>query len=252
MTSDAFESKQELFFKLEDFEGPLDLLLHLIKKNEMDIYDISMVTITSQYLEYIERLKELQLDIAGEYLVTAAMLINIKSRMLLPNEKPLYDDEDKEDPREALVQQLLLHQTFQKAAENMKDYADERKKLYQREQAMIPADAKLGKLDPANGQLDTLQQAFARLMLKKKVQRPVMRRIEGEHYFLDEQITRVKELVTTAKEPILFDELFPQDAEVELVVTTFLALLELTKRGTVKVSQSKNLGPIQLVSGEQK
>ena len=96
MTSDAFESKQELFFKLEDFEGPLDLLLHLIKKNEMDIYDISMVTITSQYLEYIERLKELQLDIAGEYLVTAAMLINIKSRMLLPNEKPLYDDEDKE------------------------------------------------------------------------------------------------------------------------------------------------------------
>lgn len=252
MTSDAFESKQELFFKLEDFEGPLDLLLHLIKKNEMDIYDISMVTITSQYLEYIERLKELQLDIAGEYLVTAAMLINIKSRMLLPNEKPLYDDEDKEDPREALVQQLLLHQTFQKAAENMKDYADERKKLYPREQAMIPADAKLGKLDPANGQLDTLQQAFARLMLKKKVQRPVMRRIEGEHYFLDEQITRVKELVTTAKEPILFDELFPKDAEVELVVTTFLALLELTKRGTVKVSQSKNLGPIQLVSGEQK
>ncbi|WP_225349912.1 segregation and condensation protein A [Ligilactobacillus equi] len=102
-----------LTFKLQSFEGPLDLLLHLIKQNEMDIYDIEMVAITSQYLDYLHRMKKMQLDIAGEYLVMAATLLNIKSRLLLPNEQaPQVEDETYEDPREELVQQLLLHQAF--------------------------------------------------------------------------------------------------------------------------------------------
>ena len=104
----------KLTFKLPTFEGPLDLLLHLIKKNEMDIYDIPMSKITSQYIDYLHQMQSLELDIAGEYLVIAAMLVNIKSKMLLPstNAETMIDDEDVIDPREELVAQLVLHQPF--------------------------------------------------------------------------------------------------------------------------------------------
>jgi len=106
---------RHLTFKLPTFEGPLDLLLHLIRKNEMDIYDIKMSEITSQYIAYLHQMQELELDIAGEYLLIAAMLINIKSKMLLPThqEDDFNENTELEDPREELVMQLILHQTYQ-------------------------------------------------------------------------------------------------------------------------------------------
>lgn len=251
MKNEATPNVKELLFKVPDFEGPLDLLLHLIKKNQMDIYDIPMAEITTQYIDYLHQLKEMQLDIAGEYLVTASMLVNIKSKMLLPNEQAsLQTDDEVEDPRESLVQQLLLHQTFQTAAQNMRGYADERMKLYPREQALVPAGASLGKLDPDSCDITALQKAFARLMLKRKAQKPVMRKIESERYFLKDQITRVEKLVKQAKEPIEFEDLFAANAALELVVTTFLALLELVKQGAIRATQEDVLGPIKLVSGE--
>ena len=251
MKNEATPNVKGLLFKVPDFEGPLDLLLHLIKKNQMDIYDIPMAEITTQYIDYLHQLKEMQLDVAGEYLVTASMLVNIKSKMLLPNEQAsLQTDDEIEDPREGLVQQLLLHQTFQTAAQNMRGYADERMKLYPREQALVPADASLGKLDPDSCDISALQKAFARLMLKRKIQKPVMRKIESERYFLKDQISRVEKLVKQAKEPLEFDDLFAANAALALVVTTFLALLELVKQGVIKATQEDILGPIKLVSGE--
>lgn len=241
----------ELLFKIPAFEGPLDLLLHLIKKNKMDIYDIPMSEITKQYIEYLHQLKELQLDIAGEYLVIASMLVNIKSKMLLPNERLVAEDETEvEDPRDELVQQLILHQTFQKAAENMRSYADERAKMYQREQALLPPDAQLGQLDPDEADLEQLQRAFAKLMLKKRVQVKSVRKVEPERYLLKDQLKRVKELIFAAERPLEFEELFSPDADLELIVTTFLALLELVKQGDIKAKQDQNLGPIKLVGGK--
>ncbi|MEY8662707.1 segregation/condensation protein A [Ligilactobacillus faecis] len=241
----------ELLFKLPTFEGPLDLLLHLIKKNKMDIYDIQMAEITAQYIAYLHQLKELQLDVAGEYLVIASMLVNIKSKMLLPNERLVAEEEtEPEDPRDELVQQLILHQTFQKAAENMRGYADERAKLYQREQALLPPDARLGQLDPDEADLEQLQRAFAKLMLKKRIQVKSVRKVEPERYLLKDQIKRVKMLICTADRPLDFEELFEADADLELIVTTFLALLELVKQGDIKASQEQNLGPIKLVGGK--
>src|SRR5499425_3151753 len=102
--------------RLQNFEGPLDLLLHLIKKNEVDIYDIPIALITKQYLEYLDLMQELNLDVAGEFLVMAATLIHIKSRMLLPRPDPTQEDPE-EDPREALMRRLLEHQKFKAAAE---------------------------------------------------------------------------------------------------------------------------------------
>lgn len=109
--------EKKLTFKLTSFEGPLDLLLHLIRQNEMNIYDIQMTAITSQYMDYLHQMKELRLDIAGEYLVMAATLMNIKSRLLLPQEQEASSaDVDEEDPRNDLVQQLLVHQLYQEIA----------------------------------------------------------------------------------------------------------------------------------------
>src|SRR5215468_11361511 len=112
-----FESILEAYpVRLEHFEGPLDLLLHLIKKSEVDIYDIPIALITQQYLDYIDVMQELNLDVAGEFLVMAATLIHIKSRMLLPRPDPTQEDPE-EDPREALVRRLIEHQRFKAAAE---------------------------------------------------------------------------------------------------------------------------------------
>ena len=119
MDNQEFESILEAYpVRLENFEGPLDLLLHLIKRHEVNIYDIPITLITAQYLEYIDLMKELNLDVAGEFLVMAATLIHIKSRMLIPRPTPDAEGElDEEDPREALVRRLLEHQKFKAAAE---------------------------------------------------------------------------------------------------------------------------------------
>src|SRR5687767_3788354 len=117
MEQPDFESILEAYpVRLQNFEGPLDLLLHLIKKHEVDIYDIPIALVTHQYLEYIDLMQEMNLDVAGEFLVMAATLIHIKSRTLLPRPDPAQDDPE-EDPREALIRRLLEHQKFKAAAE---------------------------------------------------------------------------------------------------------------------------------------
>src|SRR5512146_107978 len=121
---EAFDSQLEAYpVRLDNFEGPLDLLIHLIRKNEVNVYDIPIALITEQYLSYIALMQELNLDVAGEFLVMAATLIHIKSRMLLPRPDPTQDDQPEEDPREALVRRLLEHQKFKAAAELLHERA---------------------------------------------------------------------------------------------------------------------------------
>src|SRR5512134_205295 len=121
MEHQEFESILEAYpVRLANFEGPLDLLLHLIKKHEVNIYDIPITLITTQYIEYIDLMQEMNLDVAGEFLVMAATLIHIKSRTLLPRPDPTQEEPD-EDPREALVRRLLEHQKFKAAAELLHD-----------------------------------------------------------------------------------------------------------------------------------
>src|SRR5258707_14223720 len=117
-----FESSPDAYaVKLDHFEGPLELLIHLIKKNEVNIYDIPIALVTEQYLSYITLMQELNLDVAGEFLVMASTLIHIKSRMLLPRPDPAQDDQADEDPREALIRRLLEHQKYKAAAELLHD-----------------------------------------------------------------------------------------------------------------------------------
>ena len=242
----------KLTFKLPTFEGPLDLLLHLIKKNEMDIYDIPMSKITSQYIDYLHQMQSLELDIAGEYLVIAAMLVNIKSKMLLPstNAETMIDDEDVIDPREELVAQLVLHQTFQEAAGNLRLLSDERMKQYTREMEDPPKESLKDHLEPNGGNLKALGKAFAKLMMKRKLKEPVKRKINLEKYRLKDEIEILEKKIRENKEPIIFEDLFPKNAEVELVVTIFMAMLELMKRHELKVLQERNFGSIILTGGD--
>jgi segregation and condensation protein A len=132
-----FESVLEAYpVKLDNFEGPLDLLLHLIKKNEVNVYDIPIVLITKQYLDYIELMRELNLDVAGEFLVMAATLIHIKSRMLLPRPDPTQED-PQEDPREALVRRLIEHQRYKAAAELLHERETVRAAQWTRPDAVV-------------------------------------------------------------------------------------------------------------------
>src|SRR5947207_791141 len=187
-----FESILEAYpVRLDKFEGPLDLLLHLIKQHEVDIYDIPIAAVTAQYLEYIDMMQELNLDVAGEFLVMAATLIHIKSRMLLPRVDPTQEDPD-EDPREALVRRLLEHQKFKAAAELLHERETLRSAQWSRPDERIAALAGEGldKEPELEVDLFSLMTAFKAIVERAK-QRPA-------NYLPMEQIpleTRIEQLM---------------------------------------------------------
>src|SRR3954466_2802558 len=166
-----FESILEAYpVRLQNFEGPLDLLLHLIKKNELNIYEIPIALITAQYLEYIDLMQEMNLDVAGEFLVMAATLIHVKSRMLLPRPDPTQEDPE-EDPREALMRRLLEHQRFKAAAELLHEKEIQRSAQWLRPDDRVTAvigDAPEPEIDI---DLFSLMAAF-RQVLERAKQRP--------------------------------------------------------------------------------
>ncbi|MET1249840.1 segregation/condensation protein A [Sporolactobacillus sp. STCC-11] len=243
--------------KIDAFEGPLDLLLHLIKKFEIDIYDIPVAEITNQYLDFIHQMQKLELNIASEYLLMAATLIAMKSRMLLPKpELPSVDvDEPYEDPemtREALMRQLLDYRQFKEAAEVLKENENERMQLF----AKLPSD-----LTPyENNDLTTIPlagratvhdmlRAFRRLMLKKKLEEPLNTKIDRQVLPIGQQMNLVMEKLKAAEHPLSFQSIFDYPDRSHLIVT-FLALLELMKMNAVSCRQSENFDDILINLGE--
>jgi segregation and condensation protein A len=238
-----FESVLEDYpVRLQNFEGPLDLLLHLIKKHEVNIYDIPIALITQQYLAYLELMQELNLEVAGEFLVMAATLIHIKSRMLLPRPDPSQEDPE-EDPREALVRRLLEHQKFKAAAEMLHE------KEIQRSAQWARPDGRLADVigEPPEPELEvdlfSLMAAFHQV-LERARQRPAMP-LPVEQIPIE---TRIAQLLARLSETEAcgFEELF---ADVETragLVVTFLALLEMIRLKLVRVFQQGNFGPIRV------
>ncbi|KRL04335.1 segregation and condensation protein A [Liquorilactobacillus oeni] len=242
---------RKLTFKLNTFEGPLDLLLQLIKKNEMDLYNIQMTEITSQYIEQLHQMQTMSLDIAGEYLVMAATLLNIKSKMLLPKHPETLESDETEDPRLELVQQLLVHQCYQLASNNLQEMADVRALSYTREQEMAPSSVRtqlLGKRQEP----EKLQQAFFSVLSRQRGKIKISKTVTRESFTIEEEMKRLQHILENNQKEIEFVQLFsPEKIILEQVVTTFLALLELVKRGTVIVRQTTILGPIKLRSGKK-
>ncbi|MDA8087111.1 MAG: segregation/condensation protein A, partial [Nitrospiraceae bacterium] len=223
--------------KIPAFEGPLDLLLHLIKKNEIDIYDIPVSLITGQYLEYIEIMKELNLEIAGELLVMAATLIQIKSRMLLPVDEQT-EDEETEDPRLELVQRLLEYQAFKEASLALREFGEQwadaiSRRPEEKEEAQAEEDLSLFDLS-----LFDLLSAFKKILEKAP---PELVSISKETLTVSDRISKVLQ-VLEEKETVRFEELFEEGAPRSHLIVTFVAILELLKLGLARVYQEEKFG----------
>ena len=238
-----FESILEAYpVKLANFEGPLDLLLHLIQKHEVNIYDIPIALVTRQYLDYIDLMQELNLDVAGEFLVMAATLIHIKSRMLLPRTDPAQEDPD-EDPREALVRRLLEHQKYKAAAELLHERETLRSAQWTRPDGPITEIAGEAPEPEVEVDLFSLISAF-RAVVERAKQRPKV-------YLPAEQIPiedRIEQLLTRLSETEAcgFEDLFADVQSRSGLIVTFLALLEMIRLKLVRVFQSGSVGPIRV------
>jgi segregation and condensation protein A len=227
--------------RIENFEGPLDLLLHLIKKNEINIYDIPIALIAQQYLSYIEAMKELNLAVAGEFLVMAATLLQIKSKMLLPVEETAEDEDDGPDPREELVRRLLEYKTFKEAARQLDTQEKIWREIYSRpaaphEEAPDTDEAMLENIGLFD-LVDALQGILNRNPGKKLLE------ILPDNLTVRDRMNAILEALE-GQESIGFEALFDASCHRLLIIVTFLALLELIRLRTVRVYQAESFGPI--------
>ncbi len=229
--------------KLEIFEGPMDLLLHLIKKHELDIYDIPIAPITQQYLEYLDLMQSLDMEIAGEFLVMASTLTHIKSRMLLPPPETPEAEDDGTDPRAELIRRLLEYKRFKDAAASLEQREDAWSKVYTRETETVPEL-------PAEEQPLLFDFHLFDLLaaLKDVLARVPDSGIEltAEAVSITDKIAHIMAKLETA-DSLLFVDLFDDSSTKAQVIATFLALLELMKNRVVKAVQVEQFGAIRLM-----
>jgi segregation and condensation protein A len=239
-----FESQlDDITIKLQSFEGPLDLLVHLIKENQLNVYDIPIALVTRQYLDYLDLMQELNLDVASEFLVMAATLIHIKSRTLLPRPGPSLLDDDEADPRDALVQRLLEHQKFKTAAGMLHDREMLRSAQWTRPDSRI--EAVVGDEYEPELEVDLfgLMAAF-KLVLERARERPPMP-LPPEQISIEARIDQLLERLSEA-EACGFEDLFQDVASRGDMIVTFLALLEMIRLKLVRVFQAGHTGPIRI------
>jgi segregation and condensation protein A len=229
--------------KLEIFEGPMDLLLHLIKKHELDIYSIPIALITQQYLEYIELMKSLDMEIAGEFLVMASTLTHIKSRMLLPPAENPEADEDGVDPRAELIRRLLEYKSFKDAAGSLSEKEETWSQVYARQAEAAPEVPKDD--DPLlfDFHLFDLLAALKDVMARVP---DANFEITPETVSITEKISQILARLETI-DSVLFADLFENTTSRIQVIGTFLALLELIKTRVVKAFQIEQFGAIRIM-----
>ncbi|MBY6035638.1 segregation/condensation protein A [Fictibacillus nanhaiensis] len=242
--------------KLDGFEGPLDLLLHLIQTYEVDIYDIPVAIITEQYLHYIHTMKELKLDVASEYLVMAATLLAIKSKMLLPKHEDDFIDQQmeldmEEDPREELVRRLIEYRKFKSAADELKEREAARSLIYTRE----PLDlSQFEREDTAkrvtNVTLYDMLQAMQKVFQEKIIRTPKQTTIERQEIPIETRMEQIKQSLLSVGGKKRFSDLF-DNASKEYMVVTFLALLELMKVKSINCEQNDHFSEIYITMIEE-
>ena len=244
-THSDFESAPDAFpVKLASFEGPLDLLLHLIKTNEVNIHDIPITLITKQYLETMELMYELNLDVAGEFLVMAATLIHIKSKMLLPRpETAAAVEAEQEDPRDALVRRLLEHQKFKAAAGMLHERQQLRAAQWLRPDERVAAITGDDYEPELEVDLFSLLAAFQQVVQRAKLRPKVL--LPPEQIPVEVRINQLLARLSET-EACGFEDLFADVGDRSGLIVTFLALLEMIRLKLVRVFQSTSFGPIRV------
>jgi len=234
----------EYIITIDKFEGPLDLLLHLIKEDDIDIYDIEIGKITKQYLDYIKKMEQLNLNIASSYLVMAAELIEMKASMLLPNQEEVLDEYE-EDPKDRLIKRLIEYQNYKEISSKFQELEIQRKEIFTKD----PSDLteynlnNSGNLSEDIGLSDLLN-AFEKFLNRKEFMKPLNTKIANKEYSISIRSTEIKKLIKTKKR-VSFEELFEIPTK-DFVVITFLAVLNLAKERQIKIEQENNFSDIYL------
>ncbi len=223
--------------KLEVFEGPLDLLLHLIKENKMDIFDIEIESITKQYLDYIHKMKEQNLDIASAYLVMASELTLIKARMLLPRPKVDEEEIEEEDPREELVARLLEYQVYKEITKTLKENESKRQEIHTKLPENINNYIEENTLITGEGSLDLLVDAFKKFLVRKSEEKPLSTKVTMKEITISSRKLEIKSILKKEKK-VSFFKLFPVSTK-EYIVATFLAILDMARNKELLIKQEE-------------
>ncbi|MGG3574929.1 segregation/condensation protein A [Bacillus gobiensis] len=244
----------EYHVKIDAFEGPLDLLLHLINNLEIEIYDIPVAEITEQYLLYVHAMQVLELDIASEYLVMAATLLSIKSKMLLPKqEEELFDDEfsEEEDPREELIEKLIEYKKYKNAAKSLKEREEDRQNAFSKPPSDLSEYAKEAEMKNENLSVSVYDMlgAFQKMMNRKKLNKPEETTISRQEIPIEDRMNQIVDFLKVSKKRIKFEELFPHEQKDHMVVT-FLAVLELMKNQQIRIEQEHNFSDIFITGSD--
>jgi segregation and condensation protein A len=244
----------KVLFKLDAFEGPLDLLLHLIDKAEVDIYDIPIKQITEQYMEFVQTMQELKLDVASEFLVMAATLLSIKSKLLLPKPPVVLEEaemfDEGEDPRDELVRRLIEYRKFKEMAGQLRDMEQERSLLYTKEADDLTPFIQQKSINPVKGLAVFDLVIMFQKALRKMSSRNVVAKIRRDEISVKDRIRELSDLLDRSEGQILFSGLFDEELTREEIVVTFLALLELMKMKRIVCYQHGLFADIVIMARE--
>lgn len=233
--------------KIDEFEGPLDLLLHLIKESNIDIYEIEISKITEQYLDYINKMEELNINVAASYLVMAAELMEIKSKSLLPKREEEVEEEDEEEvSRENLINKLIEYKKYKEMTGTFKEMENKRQDIY------IKAPEKRSNyieriVNDNDTSIDDLVEAFKKFLERKDREKPITTKITSREYSVKERKGQIRNLLRERKR-VVFTELFDEE-NLAYIIVTFLSILEMTKEKEVVVKQDKNFSDINIELG---
>lgn len=230
---------------ISEFEGPLDLLLHLIKESSIEIFDIEIEKIAEQYLNYIHQMETMNLNIASEYLSMAAELLEIKSSSLLPRKKEETEDEYEEDPRERLIERLLEYQKYKEITPKLHELEEQRNAFYSKNpeslREYLNIDSNKVELDIT---LEDLLEAFKKMLERKELEKPLQTKITKKEYSVNVRSNEIRKLLKEKKK-VAFYELFEVITK-DYVIVTFLSILDLARKQELCITQDKNFNQITL------
>ena len=231
--------------KIDEFEGPLDLLLHLIKESNINIQDIEINEITKQYLDYINKMEELNINVAASYLVMAAELMEIKSKSLLPPSEDENSDEDEEEvSRESLINKLLEYEKYKNMIDTFKGMESERQNIYVKapEKVSNYVDGLIVNTDDTS--VEDLVEAFKKFLERVDREKPITTKITNKEYSVKERKKSIRNILK-AKKKVLFTDLF-EERTTSFIVVTFLSILEMTKEREIIIKQDANFKDITI------
>ena len=232
--------------KIDEFSGPLDLLLHLIKKSDINIYDISIEKITEQYLDYINQMEKLDIEIASEYLIMASELILIKSNSLLPNNKSEeeIDETDEELTKENLINRLIEYEKYKKITKDFKELENKRQDIYTKAPSKLEEITHTKIINDTNIGIDDLIDAFSKYIERKELEKPINTKITNKEYSVKKRKYDIKKYLQTKKKAE-FKELFDKYNK-SYIIVTFMSILELAKEEEILLTQDGNFNNIYI------